>query len=149
MVAFYFAYGSNMNPQRMLERRMQFSHAQGARLAGFRLEFDKSSKTHPEIGHANIVYDPDSAVEGVLYSLVDSREIGRMDKFENAPINYSRDVVELANRVHCWTYFANPGVRQAGLRPSRSYLNHLLAGKAFLSDSYYQMLSRWECLEDR
>ena len=149
MVRGYFAYGSNMNPARMRERGMQFTACEGARLTGFRLVFDKASKAHPEIGHANLVYDPESVVEGVLYSLVTQHEIARMDPYENAPVNYSREVVRVAHGESCWTYFANPGVRCQGLLPSRTYLNHLLAGKEYLSDVYYQMLCEVQCLEDR
>jgi hypothetical protein len=149
MVDCYFAYGSNMNPARMRERGMQFSRARGAKLPGLRLVFDKASKAHPQIGHANLVYDPAATTEGVLYTLVEPAEIARMDPFEHAPINYSRDVVRILDGTLGWTYFANPAVRRAGLKPSRSYLNHLLAGKEFLSPDYFQMLYRWDVLEDR
>ena len=138
-----------MNSARMRERGMQFTASEGARLRGFRLVFDKASKAHPDIGHANLVYDRQSVVEGVLYRLLSDQEIVRMDPFENAPINYSREVVQVIGGVSCWTYFANPGVRRQGLAPSRSYLNHLLAGKTHLSDVYYQKLCQVQCLEDR
>ncbi len=148
MVSFYFAYGSNMNPVRVSERGMQFDAVQGGRLEGFRLVFDKASKAHPDIGHANLTYDPAAAAEGVVYRLTSASEITRMDPYENAPVNYSREVVTVAG-VHCWTYFANPAVRFAGLKPSRSYLNHLLAGREYLTPEYYRMLCAVECVEGR
>ena len=149
MVDCYFAYGSNMNPQRMRERGMQFSAARGAKLSGLRLVFDKASKAHPQIGHANLVYDPAATTQGVLYTLRDPVEIDRMDPFEHAPINYSREAIRVLDGTVCWTYFANPAVRRDGLKPSRSYLSHLLAGREFLSPDYFQMLSRWDVVEDR
>ncbi len=39
----YFAYGSNMNPQRVRERGLAVVRAEAARLPGFRLAFDKCS----------------------------------------------------------------------------------------------------------
>jgi hypothetical protein len=37
-------------------------------------------------------------------------------------------------------YIANPNKTQKGLKPERKYLNEILAGKEFLSDSYYSEL---------
>jgi gamma-glutamylcyclotransferase (GGCT)/AIG2-like uncharacterized protein YtfP len=153
----YFAYGSNMNPLRVRERGLAIVHAEAASLCGHRLEFDKHTalpgvSAHSEAaGHANVVYDPNSTVEGVLYWLASVEEIGKMDRFEVAPVNYGRDVVQvqtLAGPRACWTYFANPAVRRSGLRPPRSYLNHLLAGEPYLSAGYLAVLRAWNCIED-
>lgn len=172
MIARYFAYGSNMNPDRVRERGLVFDHAAGARLHGYRLAFDKTSKKHPGTGHANVVHAPGQVVEGVLYWLSDVTEIGKMDRFESAPVNYSREVIQVQVTVShlpggrpslpdagdgnegesaltTWTYFANPAVRQAGLLPPRSYLEHLLAGQPYLSATYFAMLSDWPCEEGR
>jgi gamma-glutamylcyclotransferase (GGCT)/AIG2-like uncharacterized protein YtfP len=152
LVQRYFAYGSNMNPARVQARGLLVERAEGARLAGFRLQFDKTSARDAGVGHANLVYAPGSVVEGVLYWLESSEEIFKMDPFESAPVNYSREVVQVvadSGSVTTWTYFANPAVRRAGLKPPRSYLEHLLAGEPFLSAEYLEMLRRWECVEDR
>jgi gamma-glutamylcyclotransferase (GGCT)/AIG2-like uncharacterized protein YtfP len=150
MVACYFAYGSNMNVDRMRERGMQFEVALDGQLHGFRLEFRKTSVKHPGVGHANVAYAPGSTVEGVLYRLSGADEIARMDPFESAPVNYSREVVQIVTPegvLSSWTYFANPAVLKPGLKPPRSYLEHLLAGKPFLSEAYYRMLQSVDCLE--
>jgi cation transport regulator ChaC len=168
MVARYFAYGSNMNPDRVRERGIAFDHVCSARLRGFSLAFDKTSRRHQGVGHANVVFAPDRQVEGVLYWLSSAREIEKMDPFESTPVNYSREVVRVAvevaelpdswavtndgsqpTRVETWTYFANPAVRRPGLLPPRSYLNHLLAGERFLSSDYVAMLKGWPCDESR
>jgi len=152
MVACYFAYGSNMNPARVTQRGLRFDALAGARLAGYRLTFDKTSKLHPGLGHANLSYAPDDEVEGVLYWLSSPVEIEKMDRFESTPVNYSREVVQVQVRemlVCTWTYFANPAVRSPGLKPPRSYLQHLLAGREYLSESYYQGLARHDCDEQR
>ena len=152
MVARYFAYGSNMNPDRVRERGIQFSTALPATLTGVRLAFDKTSEKHPGVGHANMVYDSAGSVEGVLYLLDSGEEITKMDRFESTPRNYSREIVHVSTtrgELAAWTYFANPGVRRAGLVPPRSYLEHLLAGEPFLSTDYFAMLTSWPCEEDR
>lgn len=136
-----------MNAMRMRERGMRFVAAEAACLADLRLAFDKASRMHPGIGHANLQFAPGEVVEGVLYRLADDREIARMDPFENAPVNYSREVVCTVGGELCWTYFANPAVRRAQLLPSRDYLGHLLAGAAHLSPAYVQRLAAWPCAE--
>ncbi len=152
MVARYFAYGSNMNPDRVRERGIQFSIAVPATYSGVRLAFDKASDKHMGVGHANVVYDPAGTVEGVLYELTSTEEIIKMDRFESTPRNYSREIVHVSTAqgdLAAWTYFANPGVRRAGLIPPRSYLEHLLAAEPFLSAVYFAKLSDWPCEEGR
>jgi hypothetical protein len=90
-------------------------------------------------------------VEGVLYLLAGPEEIWKMDPFERAPINYSREVVIVETAkgsVPTWTYFANPAVMAPGLRPRREYLTHLLEGRPFLSPGYFARLAAWPCVED-
>jgi hypothetical protein len=137
-----------MNPDRVRERGIRFVDAVGAVLEGYRLRFDKASSIHPGVGHASIHIERSAKVEGVLYTLHAPGEIEKMDRFERTPINYSRDivVVETARGPEAtWTYFANPAVCIPGLKPPRSYLAHLLAGREFLSGDYFATLERWEC----
>ena len=141
-----------MNPARVTERGLRYETASGAVLKDFRLVFNKTSRAHTGVGHANVELAAGEWVEGVLYQLVDAAEIAKMDRFESTPVNYSRDLVEVivdGEQVVTWTYFANPAVRQQGLRPPRSYLEHLLAGRCYLSDEYFTALSQVECDEQR
>ncbi len=142
----YFAFGSNMNPQRVRSRGLVFDHLQGARLPGYRLVFDKAAPEHPGSGHANIAWARGHTVEGVLYRLAGEREIEKMDPFERAPINYSRELVlvETASAtLAAWTYVANAAVRRANGRPEQAYLAHLLAGREWLSAAYHARLVAW------
>ncbi len=150
VIRHYFAYGSNMNPERVAARGLVFDRVRPARLPGFRLVFDKVSRNHPDAAHANVVYAPGEVVEGVLYRLTSPGEILKMDPFERAPVNYGRDAVEVLGQGRCiaaWTYFANRAVRRDGYRPPRSYLNHLLAGRRFLSREYFRWLQSFECAD--
>jgi cation transport regulator ChaC len=148
---YYFAYGSNMNPERVAQRGLRFDEVCNAAMDDVRLTFDKQSREHPHCGHANLTFARGARTEGVLYRLDSSREIERMDRFETAPINYSRDVVWVRTAdgmLPAWTYFANAAVVRTGLRPERTYLNHLLAGRSYLSDAYFDWLSGVPCVDD-
>ena len=145
-VRHYFAYGSNMNPARVAERGLLVGEVAGSVLADYRLTFNKAARDHAGFGHANIEYQAGAYVEGVLYELQDVAQILKMDPFERAPWNYGRDAVLVdcqGQPQWAWTYFANPAVKQAGLRPPAEYLAHLLAGQPWLSKDYYQTLLAW------
>ncbi len=142
----YFAYGSNMNPARVAERGLLVTDVRGARLPGYRLTFNKVSREHSRNGHANIEFEPRSFTEGVLYELAHPDEILKMDPFERAPWNYGREIIAVhagETTIWAWTYFANPAVLVPGLSPSEDYLRHLLAGRDFLSDEYFDSLLAW------
>jgi gamma-glutamylcyclotransferase (GGCT)/AIG2-like uncharacterized protein YtfP len=142
-VQHYFAYGSNMNVARVRERQLPFTMASPAALSGYELLFDKVARDHAGRGHANIAPRPGSIVEGVLYQLVHHTDIRIMDRFEQTPHNYSREIVAVETAdgpVWSWTYMANPAVRQSGCKPERVYLEHLLAGAPFLSATYLSKL---------
>ena len=142
----YFAFGSNMNPERVRARGLAFGGITGAHLEGYRLVFDKAAAEHPGSGHANIAWARGHRVEGVLYALADARQIEKMDPFERTPINYSRELVLVKTAtavVAAWTYIGNAAVRRADGRPEPAYLAHLLAGRAWLSADYYERLAAW------
>ena len=142
-MSFYFAYGSNMNPARMRSRGLVFSEAMAGRLEGYALCFDKRAHDRPGRSYANIRYQRDGVVEGVLYRLTHEDEIWKMDPFEGTPIFYSRErmpVMTAQGVQPAWVYVANPAMREEGLWPTRSYLEHLLAGREFLSRAYWESL---------
>ena len=141
------AYGSNMNIQRMRDRGMQFENAEGVKIPGYRLVFNKISPAHPGESHANLVEDTKATAEGVLYRLLSTTEISRMDPYENVPINYQRKILSLPKVPKCWVYFANEEVCSDGLRPSREYMYHLLQGRSFISNDYYNHLIAVDCLD--
>ncbi len=148
----YFAYGSNMNPQRVAQRGLATQAIRGARLAGMQLTFDKAAPTEGiAVGHAALRFAREGLVEGVLYDLASPLEILKMDVFERAPINYSRERVQVVvgtETVVAWTYFANAAVCRVGLRPTQAYLSHLLAGAPYLSAAYVDQLRATICTDD-
>lgn len=49
-------------------------------------------------------------------------------------------VATVKGEVAATVYIANPLMLKEGLRPSQEYIDHLLAGKRYLSESYYKKL---------
>lgn len=150
MSSYYFAYGSNMNQERMTQRGLEFHRALPGRVENLKLAFNKRAADAPHRSYANVIYQPGHVVEGVLYELVSPREIVKMDPFEGAPRLYSREIYGIETdegMIPSWVYIANKAMITEGLLPARWYLNHLLAGREFLSDDYYQALHQTPCLE--
>jgi gamma-glutamylcyclotransferase (GGCT)/AIG2-like uncharacterized protein YtfP len=136
---FYFAYGSNMDVERVQARGMAFVRRCSGRLVGYRLVFNKRAKGAPGIAHANVEPCITSVVEGVLYALAAPENILQMDPYEGYPIRYNRRILPIETETgvaSAWVYEANRAFIETGCKPTQSYLNHLLAGAEFLSASY-------------
>ena len=151
MSSWYFAYGSNMNAQRMRQRGLLFDEVVAGQLPGYELCFNKRANDRPGTAYANIRHCQSAVVEGVLYRLLDPAEIFKMDPFEGTPVFYSRERMPVHTRqgvLPGWVYVANPAWRSDGLRPTRAYLDHLLAGREHLSQAYWQALAGTPVHED-
>ena len=149
MSVYYFAYGSNMNPARMAARGMGVVSIQSGRLPNLRLAFNQRATGIPGVSHANLVYEAGAEVEGVLYRLTHMEEIVKMDPFETAPRSYSRDIFTVhtcSGVIPSWVYIANRATIAEGLSPSRDYLDHLLAGRDYLSEDYVRQLAQTVCV---
>jgi len=130
----YFSYGSNLNRKRMDERGIQYNYLVSAKLENYELRFNKVSKKQGAV--ANVIYKEGSVVEGVLYHVDD---ITKLDKFEGAPKHYNRIQLKIGG-YDAWVYIAQPQYIQEGLKPKQEYLNHLLEGKEYLSEEYFEKL---------
>jgi len=145
----YFAYGSNMDPDRMIERGVNFLKRERAILKGWKLTFNKIAYQNPNEGYANIEKDDESVVEGILYEIPEE-DIEKLDRYEGVPNHYERlSVVVQSNNgaVKAITYIANPNKVREGLKPGRDYLNHLLKGCDLLTEEYCEKLRKWETLD--
>lgn len=151
MSEYYFAYGSNMNANRMIDRGLRFERALSGQIQGLGLAFNKRCALQPHRAYANVVYAPGSVVEGVLYQLSEPGEIFKMDPFEGSPRLYSRDIYwvnTVEGPIAAWVYVANQAMISEGLQPERWYLEHLLAGQSWLTEAYYQALTLTVCVDD-
>ncbi len=88
----YFAYGSNMNPQRIADRGIIFTAYEAAVLDGYEMRChtrcESTAQRCPGCGTANITLKTGGKVEGILYTLPDA-EIEKLDVFEGYPSNYT------------------------------------------------------------
>ena len=142
----YFAYGSNMNPERIAERLKRLPKAKMGCLKGYQLIFNKIASGKSGIGYANIVISKDDTVFGVLY-YVTNEDLCILDDYEGVGnSHYYRAEVpiftEESGVLLAITYIACQNRTTDSLKPTREYLNHLLEGRAFLPPDYIARLER-------
>ena len=146
----YFAYGSNMDPQRMRERGVSFSQRKRAILKGYVLSFNKVGLDNPREGKGNITKNENEVVEGALYGIHDS-DLTKLDVAEGFPDHYDHVavVVELEDGtiVQALAYVAQSSKIRDGLKPKREYLSHYFAADDLLSTPYVQKLRSIETLD--
>jgi gamma-glutamylcyclotransferase len=89
-------------------------------------------------------------VEGVLYEIADS-DLSRLDRFEGYPDHYDRLMIKVeldeGQKLEAIIYIAQPDKIAEGLKPSRDYVDHLLAARDILSKSYRRKLEAWQPLD--
>jgi gamma-glutamylcyclotransferase (GGCT)/AIG2-like uncharacterized protein YtfP len=136
----YYAYGSNMNSNRMIERGVYFISKRKGTLKGYKLLINKISQKNPNIGFANIVPDINSEVEGIIYEIKDE-DILKLDKFEGTSNGHYRREIHNIDGLDCVVYIANLNWTTLNeLNTTQEYKNHILEGKEFLSEKYYNKL---------
>lgn len=129
---FYFAYGSNADPERFRARVGEWRSRRRARLPGHRLRFARMVRSE---GGGGAVVDPCSGrhVDGVLFEIT-GEQLKTMDREE---FDSSRDVAATGKRVRRTVETAGGPVRaelytvddDGGLHPpSATYLGHILRG---------------------
>ena len=142
----YFAYGSNMNPDRMKEREAFFTTRVCGKLLGYRFSF--SFARTDGYGSANITPEKNSVVYGALYCLQNGG-LDKLDAFEMVKQGcYRREKVTVetleGEKMEATTYVVTEQYYQEGLVPRRDYLNHCLRGKDILPANYYEFLEEFE-----
>ncbi len=130
--AWYFAYGSNMQRATFCGRRtIACTRALPARLAGWRLVFDKPPLVPIGESFANVVPDPDGEVLGVLYEIT-ADDLAHVDLTEGVFIgNYRRVAVRVATldgALAVDAYTLTSDSRLPELRPSTRYMACVIAG---------------------
>lgn len=148
-MSWYFAYGSNMNQARVQVRIGAVRRVMPGVLEGYCLKFNKASRV-AGIAHANVMPCAGSSVEGALFELETADQILAMDPFEGYPLEYQRHRLPIRAEqdvIDAWVYIAGPGMTAEALKPAREYLDHLLAGEAFLSPGYHRRLAAVEVVE--
>jgi gamma-glutamylcyclotransferase (GGCT)/AIG2-like uncharacterized protein YtfP len=145
---YYFAFGSNMNQQRMRERRVNYSSALPAHVHGYNLVFNKVAYSPSGAGYANLS-PGEGTVHGVLYHLDGPEDLDTLDGYEGVGSDhYYRKTMHVRlsqdnTTVLAVAYLACAKRTREGLKPTKDYLGHLLAGKEFLPEAYYETLKEF------
>ncbi|MGH2918233.1 MAG: gamma-glutamylcyclotransferase family protein [Solirubrobacteraceae bacterium] len=130
-MAAYFAYGSNMHPDKLRERCPGAGHVRPAKLADHRLAFTRRSvRTFPGSGVADLLPAQGMTVWGALYSMSDD-DLEALDAIEGEGSAYERREVSvtLANEtvVDAIAYSVIDKEPEE-VPPSTEYLEQMLAG---------------------
>ena len=128
---YYFAYGSNMDPLRMVGRRIDFTSRIAAYLPGYELTFNKRSTCNENETYANIMPNPKAQTLGVLYKTNDYSML-RLDEYEGVRFaQYFRKNVSVYTDdgiVDAICYVAHSNSLVYNIPPSHTYVSHLLKG---------------------
>jgi gamma-glutamylcyclotransferase (GGCT)/AIG2-like uncharacterized protein YtfP len=135
-----------MNRDRLKKRAREYFLREHAILEGFRLEFNKKAYNKKGVGYANIIRDESSTTEGILYEITEKgiEELGRIE------VGYDRIILKVkidGKTVEAYVYVAQEGEVEGGLKPTKEYLGHLLAGCALLSKDYCEKLKRMSTID--
>lgn len=167
--AYYFAYGSNMDVDRMMSRMEngpqqlqnkgrwegslnleKFTVMGSAVLEGYEIDFSKIKSTSLIEGFATIFPSPTQHVEGVLYQL-NEKHLQVLDFYEgfhgesNESNEYDRahvSVTRAGKALDAVVYIAHPSQIDKSRKPSKKYLEFLLKGarQFSLSEDYIRKL---------
>ena len=119
----YFAFGANLSPQVLAQRRIRVYEAYDYLLQDAALRFTLAG-FYKDHGYASAEVAEGEVVYGRMY-LILQRDALRMDYFEGVPFLGVHDKVygEANGREF---YYYRGKVARAGLKPTREYLDYLL-----------------------
>lgn len=138
----YFAYGSNINFNRMKRRVGDFLEPVIGKLNGYELKFNKKSKDGS--GKANIVVNPEEVIEGRLFELTDKQLI----KLESYEKGYHREDVQINvedKEISAITYVADANKIDNSLKPTEDYLDLIVCSaheEPQLSDEHIEKINK-------
>lgn len=142
----YFAYGSNLAVDQKEDRTGKIREARRARLAGYRVVFNKLGKD--KTGKANLEPDGGRVVWGVVY-LCNPAALKEMDKSEGVACgHYHRAEVEVecdsGEMLEAVTYIAGESYVRSSLTPAPEYLERIIRGACDhgLPEEYIQEVQR-------
>ena len=149
---YYFAYGSNLHPVRLLERVPSAQWVGRTELRYHRLAFQKRGSDGSSKCDLVRTGEETDGVYGAIYQM-DSVHKQALDCFEGNGNGYydSPLTVELHGKEHsCFTYFAKAAHIADGLKPYHWYKELALAGaiEHGLPRDYVESIRTFESVED-
>lgn len=129
MGLWYFAYGSNLLKDQMMERTGAIGSVEHppriARLENHRLVFERLEDTGPAFAN---IRSPGDGVLGVVYRCSQA-ELERLDHFEQG---YERQTIEVTDQqdevLAAAAYIISPSQSAGFARPENEYLARIVAG---------------------
>jgi len=149
----YFAYGSNLHPERLRQRTPSCRALGIARLAGYTLRFHKRGRDGSGKGNAFLTGNPDDEVWGVVYSLA-AEEKASLDQAESLGCGYNvvtQSLGLLAGAVHeVFFYVADSAYIDHALWPYTWYKNLVIEGARIhrLPSAYIEHLEQVSAIDD-
>ena len=148
MLRYYFSYGSNNNPKRMITRKAEFYKRDLGILRDYTwvlnyLEKDGTASANIEARLGGCVY-------GILYTGTENTLLA-LDIVEGVAIDeYRRQTVKVelssGETVEATAYIANPAKCCDGLAVRRSYLNHCTSGRDLIPESFISYMENYTTL---
>jgi len=129
----YFAYGSNLHPERLRERTPSAQVIGPAVLPGHELHFHKLGRDGSAKCDARQTDDPRHVVHGVVYR-IEERHRAELDRAESRGVGYDVRIVRLrtgSRQLQAWTYHARDAAIVSGLKPFDWYLDYVVAGARY------------------
>jgi len=140
----YFAYGSNLDPNRKEARTGGIRESRKVSAIGYRLVFDKLGSDGT--GKANLVPDDRCRVWGAVYRC-SAETLIQMDRYEGVPGgHYLRTTIlvqaESGEELEAVTYVAGEEHKRPFLQPSDDYLERIIRGARHhgLPESYIRKI---------
>lgn len=148
----YFAYGSNLDPETFCgRRRIQPLDTRTALITDYRLSFNLPVGTSNR-GVANVLPEPGGRVWGVIYR-ISTHDAGRLDRSEGVGRDFYRRIIVVARtadgpEIEAFTYSSARGRR--GRLPSPRYLGLLVNGARHhrLPQGWIDHLLSWPLAQD-
>ena len=127
----YFAYGSNMDSNRLYNRIGNFSASERAHLPEYQFQYNKLSYMLNQV-YANIIPEPNSVVWGVLVG-IDELQLEKLDESEGVENgHYRHETVSVVTdqniEIEAVTYIAEENWIKDGLKPKDKYRNFCIRG---------------------
>jgi len=145
---YYFAYGSNMDVQRLTNRDVKIiKRYDNVHIDHMEFTFNKISKKDNRYAFANVESKENSKVYGILYSL-NSEDLAKIDKFEGYPNHYTRILYPVnfqdGTVIYAWLYIANQTWinNSPELMITEEYKQYIRNGLIDLPDYYREYITK-------
>jgi gamma-glutamylcyclotransferase (GGCT)/AIG2-like uncharacterized protein YtfP len=148
----YFAYGSNMSPERLKCRTKSAKMVCMAWLPGYKLAFHKVSDDKSAKADCFETENPDDLIYGGIFEILKSQEAA-LDLAEGYPKGYGKRSVDVhteAGLTTVSTYIAKVISRDNDILPYDWYMQHVLIGaEAFkLPAEYTEVIKNYPSKKD-